>query len=276
MTFVFKFLSLLPLWLLHSLGWVLGWAAFLASGVYRKRFLDNVRQAQVPAAGWRPAVGEAGKLVMELPRLWLGRPVPVQWRGQAHMEGALASGKGLILLSPHLGSFEVGGQSYGELFGQTGHPMTALFRPPRQAWLRDVMVASRTRPGLMMAPTTLAGVRQLIKALKRGQTIALLPDQVPPDGQGVWVPFFSRDAYTMTLSARLALQSGAVVLTAWGERLSWGRGFVVHIAPLGLELSGDVDQATAQINRAMEALIAAAPAQYLWGYARYKRPRDAE
>jgi Kdo2-lipid IVA lauroyltransferase/acyltransferase len=65
-------------------------------------------------------------------------------------------------------------------------------------------------------------------------------------------------------------------LTAWGERLSWGRGFVVHIAPLGLELSGDVDQATAQINRAMEALIAAAPAQYLWGYARYKRPRDAE
>ena len=276
MTFVFKFLSLLPLWLLHSLGWVLGWGAFLASAVYRKRFLDNVRQAQVPAAGWRPAVGEAGKLVMELPRLWLGRPVPVQWRGQVHMEAALASGKGLIFLSPHLGSFEVGGRSYGELFGQSGHPMTALFRPPRQAWLLEVMVASRTRPGLMMAPTTLAGVRQLIKALKRGQTIALLPDQVPPEGQGVWVPFFGRDAYTMTLSARLALQTGAVVLTAWGERLSWGRGFVVHVAPLGVELSGDVNAATAQINLAMEALVAAAPAQYLWGYARYKRPRDAE
>jgi KDO2-lipid IV(A) lauroyltransferase len=276
MTFVFKFLSLLPLWLLHGLGWVLGWAAFLASTVYRKRFLDNVRQAQVPAAGWRPAVGEAGKLVMELPRLWLGHPVPVQWRGQAQMEAALASGKGLILLSPHLGSFEVGGQSYGELFGQGKHPMTALFRPPRQAWLRDVMVASRTRPGLMMAPTTLAGVRQLIKALKRGQTIALLPDQVPPDGQGVWVPFLGRDAYTMTLSARLALQTGAVVLTAWGERLSWGRGFVVHVAPLGMELSGDVGQATVQINHAMEALIAASPAQYLWGYARYKHPRAAE
>jgi KDO2-lipid IV(A) lauroyltransferase len=92
----------------------------------------------------------------------------------------------------------------------------------------------------------------------------------------VWVPFLGRDAYTMTLSARLALQTGAVVLTAWGERLSWGRGFVVHVAPLGMELSGDVGQATVQINHAMEALIAASPAQYLWGYARYKHPRAAE
>lgn len=274
MPLVFKLLSLLPLWLLHGLGWVLGWLAFLGSGVYRRRFLDNVRLAGIGAAGWRPAVGEAGKLVAELPRLWQGAPVSLQWQGQEHIDEALTQGRGIVFLTPHLGCFEVTAQAYAARYGCAGHPMTVLFRPPRQAWLRDWVVASRARPGLMTAPTTLTGVKQLIKALKQGQSVGLLPDQVPPAGLGVWLPFFGRDAYTMTLSARLALQTGAVVLVAWGERLSWGRGYVVRVAPLETALSGSVEHAALQINRAMEALVLQSPNQYLWGYARYKQPRD--
>src|SRR5947209_4016330 len=82
---------------------------------------------------------------------------------------------------------------------------------------------------LAAAPTTLAGVKQLLKALKSGEAVALLPDQVPPQGQGVWAPFFGRPAYTMTLPARLALQANAVLLLARSERLALGRGYVVHI-----------------------------------------------
>jgi KDO2-lipid IV(A) lauroyltransferase len=77
----------------------------------------------------------------------------------------------------------------------------------------------------------------------------------------------------MTLSARLVSQTGATVLVAWGERLSWGSGYVVHVSHLGAELAQDVDVATAQINQAMESLIAPAASQYLWGYARYKAPK---
>jgi KDO2-lipid IV(A) lauroyltransferase len=77
----------------------------------------------------------------------------------------------------------------------------------------------------------------------------------------------------MTLSARLALQTGATVLVAWGERLPWGRGYVVRVMPLPLELSRDMAQAAAQINQAMESLILQKPQQYLWGYARYKTPK---
>ena len=274
MTLVFKLLSLLPLWLLHCLGWLLGWIAFLASGVYRRRFLENVRQAGVDGSGWHAAVGEAGKMAIELPRLWKGRPVDVQWQGMEHVEQAIARGHGIVFLTPHLGCFEVTAQAYAAKFGQSGHPMTVLFRPPRQAWLREWVVASRARPGLMTAPTTLAGVKQLIKALKQGQSVGLLPDQVPPVGQGVWLPFFGRDAYTMTLSARLALQTGAEVLVAWGERLSWGRGYKVHVSSLGLALPPTVEAASLEINRAMEALVRQSPGQYLWGYARYKAPRD--
>lgn len=270
----FKVFSTLPLWLVHGLGWGLGWLVFAASGVYRRRFLANTRQAGIAWRQWRAAVGESGKLVAELPRLWFGQRVSVQWQGVEHVEAALALGRGVLFLTPHLGCFEITAQAYAQRFGQTDQPLTALFRPPRQPWLRAVVASARARPGMVMAPTTLAGVKQMIKALKRGQAVGLLPDQVPPLGMGVWTPFFGREAYTMTLSARLAQQTGAAIVLAWGERLSWGRGYRVHFKPMLASLPSDAGLAAALINREMEALIRSAPQQYLWGYARYKQPRQ--
>jgi KDO2-lipid IV(A) lauroyltransferase len=274
MTLLFRLLSHLPLWSLHALGWLLGWIAFLASSDYRRRFLENVALAGVARSQWLAAVGASGHLIAELPRLWMGRAVPFSWDGAEHVEAALAAQRGIVFLTPHLGCFEVTAQAYAARFGANGQPMTVLFRPPRKRWLREVVMQSRHRPGLVTAPTTLAGVKQLIKALKQGQCVGLLPDQVPPEGLGVWAPFFGKPAYTMTLSARLALQTGATVLVAWGERLSWGRGFVIHVQPLAQLLSPDMAQAATQINHAMEGLIVQKPQQYLWGYARYKRPKE--
>lgn len=274
MTVLFRLLSHLPLWLLHGVGWSLGWLSFLVSGTYRRRFLDNAALAGVNAANWMQAVGESGKLVAELPRLWMGPPVRVSWDGLQYVEAALVSKTGIVFLTPHLGCFEITAQAYAARFGVHGQPMTVLFRPPRKAWLQQVVAASRTRPGMDAAPTTLAGVKQLIKALKNGRCVGLLPDQVPPEGMGVWAAFFGKPAYTMTLSARLALQTGATVLVAWGERVSWGRGYVVHVAPLSENLSADMAEAASQINHAMESLVMQKPSQYLWGYARYKAPRS--
>jgi KDO2-lipid IV(A) lauroyltransferase len=184
-----------------------------------------------------------------------------------------------------LGCFEIAAQAYSERFGQT-HPMTALYRPARQAWLAALEGRVRARPGLFTAPTNLAGVRQMLKALQRGHCVGLLPDQVPPLRQGVWAPFFGKPAYTMTLSSRLARQTGAVTLLAWGERLSWGRGYVVHVLPFVSALLVPEEQVepreakgalaaeldTTELNRALEALVRQHPEQYLWGYARYKAP----
>ncbi|MBK9238187.1 MAG: lysophospholipid acyltransferase family protein [Rhodoferax sp.] len=274
MTTVFKFLSILPLWLVHGLGGGAGWLVFLSSGVYRQRFLDNARQAGLGWRQWAPAVAAAGRMVAELPRLWLGSPVPVFWQGAELVDAALLRAKGVVFLTPHLGCFEVTAQAYAQRYGQTQQPMTVLFRPPRKAWLREVVSRARGRPGLSTAPTTMAGVKQMVKALKLGQSLGLLPDQVPPSGMGVWAPFFGRDAYTMTLSARLARQADATVLLAWGERLSWGRGFAVHFQPLDQALASDATVAATQINAAMEQLVMTCPQQYLWAYARYKQPRQ--
>lgn len=220
-------------------------------------------------------------MVMELPFLWLrpdSRPLASFTRieGAELVEAAHAGGRGLLLLTPHLGCFEICAQAYAERFAAQYGPITVLYRPAKQPWLREVMEGSRARPGLATAPASLAGVRQMIRALRRGETVGLLPDQVPPEGMGEWAPFFGRDAYTMTLAARLAQQTGAVVLLIWGERLADGQGYVVRLQPMPEALPADTAaqaESAAIVNRAMEALIRQRPQQYLWGYHRYKVPR---
>jgi KDO2-lipid IV(A) lauroyltransferase len=279
-----RWLARRPLWFLHACGAVLGWLAYALSPSYRRRLRENAARAGVSVAERRASVAEAGRLVAELPRLWLrprGQPIedPVHWEGEALLERLLEENRGLVLLTPHMGSFEVAAQAYAERYGAR-QPMTVLYRPARKRWLRTLEATARARPALATAPATLPGVRQMLRALKRGETLGLLPDQVPPDGQGVWAPFFGQPAYTMTLAARLVRQTGAAIAVAWCERLPRGRGYVVRVSPLVESLpatpAGDTagDEADAAvINRALEALIRQRPAQYLWGYARYKPPR---
>ena len=273
MPVVFRFFSAFPLWLLHSIGCVLGWVAFAASGVYRKRFLANAALAGYSFAQVRAAVGHAGRMVAELPRLWLGAPVPVRIEGEPCVEQAWAAGRGVIFLTPHLGCFEMSAQAIATRWSAQQGPITVLYRPARQAWLAKVMETARNRPGMQAVPTTLAGVRQMIKALRRGEAVGLLPDQVPPEGLGVWSPVFGKPAYTMTLAARLALQTGATVLLVRCEREPMGRGFVMYAEPLPQPLDADLETAVRQINEAMEHVIRQCPGQYLWGYGRYKQPR---
>ncbi len=265
---LFRVFALLPLPLLHAAGTALGWVSFLASATYRQRFVANARQAGYSVAQVRAAIGEAGKLVAEVPRLWLGRATFIEWEGEALIDAARAQGRGIVFLTPHLGCFEATAQGYAARYGL----VTVLYRPARKAWLRDLVDTSRARANLATAPTTLAGVKQMVRALRAGEAVGLLPDQVPPAGQGVWAPFFGQAAYTMTLSARLAQQGDTVLLLIWGERLSWGRGFRIHVRAWPGELAADPRVAAGQVNAAMERLIRECPAQYLWGYARYKQP----
>ena len=275
-----RWLARLPLWLLHGCGALLGWLAYALSPSYRRQLCENAARAGVSVAERRASVAEAGRMVTELPRLWLrprGRAIedPVHWEGETLLERLLDENRGLVLLTPHMGSFEVAAQAYAQKYGAR-QPMTVLYRPARKPWLRTLEETARARPALATAPATLPGVRQMLRALKRGETLGLLPDQVPPEGQGVWAPFFGRPAYTMTLAARLVRQTGAAIAVAWCERLPRGRGYVVRVLPLAEPLpaipAGDEADA-AVINRALEGVIRQRPAQYLWGYARYKPPR---
>ncbi|KQV85680.1 lysophospholipid acyltransferase family protein [Pelomonas sp. Root1237] len=282
MGWVFRLLSRLPLALLHALGALLGWVVYFASGTYRRRFQANVAQAGVAWSEARPAIAAAGRMAAELPWLWVatrGKPLgdKLQWEGGELITAALAEKRGLVMLTPHMGCFEICAQAIAERFTTPESPITVLYRPARQASLREVMAGSRERPGLATAPASLAGVRQMIRALRKGEVIGLLPDQVPPDGLGVWAPFFGKPAYTMTLAARLVQQTGASLLLIWGERLPGGEGFVVHVLPApAIPAEASNEAAAALVNGAMESLIRRAPGQYLWGYHRYKQPRGLD
>ena len=280
---LFRWLARRPLWLLHAVGALLGWLTFCLSPTYRRRFRENVQQAGVSAAAARPAIAQAGRLVMESPFLWMrpaGEPIrpPVAWSGDELVAQAYAQGRGIVYLTPHLGSFEITAQALAERFATEFGPLTVLYRPARKPLLRELMDGARERPGIATAPASLAGVRLMIRALRRGEAVGLLPDQVPPDGMGVWAPFFGKPAYTMTLAARLIQQTGAVPLLIWGDRLPRGAGFAVRISALNAQLpEGSDESAQAEsarlINQAMERLVLERPGQYLWGYNRYKQPR---
>jgi KDO2-lipid IV(A) lauroyltransferase len=256
----------------------MGWAVWWLSPRYRATFRANVAQAGLAFEAARPAIAEAGRFVAELPKLWM-RPhdqsclALVQVHGQAHAEAAFAAGHGVIFFAPHAGSFELAPQALAELYG----PVTAMYRPARQAWLARLMQSSRLRPGLLAVPANLSGIRQMHRALKANGAVALLTDQVPPEGLGVWASFFGKPAYTMTLAARLALQSGAVMLPVRTLRLPRGQGYSLEILPPVAGLNTlpppDLQQAVSLVNQAIEVLILSQPGQYLWGYARYKTPR---
>ena len=278
MFWLFRFFSIWPLAALHAVGGALGWAVWLLSPGYRQRFRDNCAQAGVPFEVAKPAIAEAGRFVAELPKLWL-RPfnesclANVQMLGQEHAAQAFAQGKGVIFFGPHCGSFELGPQALAEVFGPQHGAITAIYRPARQPALAAIELATRQRPQLKVLPASLSAIKAMHKALKANQSVALLTDQVPPEGLGIWAQFFGKSAYTMTLAARLAIQSGAALLPVSCERLPKGLGYIVKIRP-AVELQSDLLQTVTQINQAIETIVLSQPGQYLWGYGRYKAPRQ--
>jgi KDO2-lipid IV(A) lauroyltransferase len=168
-----------------------------------------------------------------------------------------------------MGCFEVTAQ-----YAATLMPITVLYRPPKLGWLEPLMLEGRSRPNVHLVPADVSGVRAVFKALKEGEAVGFLPDQVPSEGEGDWAEFFGRPAYTMTLAAKLAERESVACFLAFGRRLPRGGGYVIVVRPLPAPLPGE--RATRRLNRALEDLVRECPGQYLWSYNRYKVPKGAK
>ncbi len=266
----------LPLVVAQAIGWLLGWLMYAASPRYRRHLRENLE-----AAGYaddtrvrREAIATAGRLLTELPALWLRPHADVaglvrEVSGLELIDQARAAGHGVVFLTPHLGCFEISAQ-YGSLL----FPMTIMYRAPKLAWLEPYMLKGRERPGVRLATADLNGVRDLLLALRRHEAIGILPDQVPGEGEGEWAEFFGRPAYTMTLVPKLAARKDVACLIAFAKRLPRGRGYTISLRALAEARPGETQ--TRRLNRAIEDVIRECPGQYLWGYNRYKIPAGAE
>ncbi|HTT13866.1 MAG TPA: lysophospholipid acyltransferase family protein [Burkholderiaceae bacterium] len=276
-----RLIARLPLGWVHALGGWLGLAVYALSPTYRRRLRANLARAGFDVDALCLACArEAGKQAVETAWVWL-RPAAdlravMQVVDGAVEREAIASGRPVIYLTPHLGCFEITAQYCVLNAWQPPRSLTALYRIPRKEILRPLVELGRTRNGVELAPASLGGVRQLLRALKRGNAVGILPDQVPSAGDGVWVPFFGRAAYTMTLPGKLAHAANAIVLFIFGERVragsGTGAGFRIHFHALSAPLSGEAERDARQINLDLEHVIRTCPTQYLWGYNRYKRP----
>lgn len=273
--FFSKLLALLPLPIIHQVAKGLGWGLYFfdkkSAAIQRSNILQSglCHEEDTIKRLIRANISETGKSLLESLAIWGKSESELSTlvkgiSGWADVEAALSSGKGLIFLTPHLGCFEMTSIYYGSKY-----PVTVLYRPPKLKFLRALIIKGRSRTGVTLAEANANGVRKLMQALKRGEAIGILPDQIPAEGEGEWADFFGKPAYTMTLASKLAEKTGANVMMVFGERLSDGKGYHIHFNKV------DSIATPALLNKAIEHQVVQKPEQYLWQYNRYKARRHA-
>ena len=273
-----RLLARLPLSWIHAAGSALGWFVYLASPTYSARMRENLlrsglwdSEAEFERILKRNVV-ESGKGALELIPVWFltkdrAAKFIVSDASLELIARATARG-GILYLTPHLGCPDMAAICVSQ-----HRPLTVLYRPPKVKMLQPLIEAGRRSERVSLAPTNLHGVRLLLKALKRGDSIGILPDQAPSMGEGAWTEFFGRPAYTMTLVGRLVESTGATVIMTFARRLPGGAGYAFEAAEVEGPFEGP--QGVRRLNAAVEQMVARCPEQYLWAYNRFKVPAGA-
>ena len=270
-----RMIGLLPRPLLQVLGRLFGLWLFYARSKSRRITEINLARcfpknnARINHRLTRESLIATCQTALETPAVWCkdGKRL-LTWIdnrfGEAHLKAAIADDKGVLLLIPHIGNWEL----YNAFYAQTVGQLTALFKPPKQKAMARIIERVRMRYGNQMVPTTPRGLARLFKVLKQGGTVAVLPDQVPE--VGLFVPFFGQAAFTDRLAHRLALKSGATPVLVALIRNARGR-FDVHYQPVPDLGQEDEVMALTALNAAVEALVRQYPTQYQWEYKRFKK-----
>ncbi len=189
--------------------------------------------------------------------------------GLSHLHQALASGRGVLLLTGHFSALELGARFL------TAHcRFHAMYRPHSNAFYQSVMRQARERRSGLPAITQ-NDIRNTVRALRRGEAVWYAPDQ-NYGRQSVFVPFFGIPALTITATSRLAQMSDALVLPYFARRLTDGRYRLTILPPLTDFPTADVAADAARINALLEGWIRQVPEQYFWVHRRFKSRPEGE
>jgi KDO2-lipid IV(A) lauroyltransferase len=183
------------------------------------------------------------------------------------LQQALDHQRGILVLVPHFGNWEL----FALYFGR--YQFMALYDPPGIEAIDRMIRESRQRTGAVLLPIDGRGIREVLRSLKLGKPVSILPDQVPARSAGVYAPFFGRPALTMTFVHRLVRNTDPLVVL--GSCTRRDDGFTIAFEPLPEAVaSEDVETSAAAMNAAIEKLVRRDPAQYQWEYKRFKRPPE--
>ncbi|MCH7815112.1 MAG: lysophospholipid acyltransferase family protein [Proteobacteria bacterium] len=268
----------LPLSWLHALGAACGYCLVLIPNRARDTTRKNLRACFPQKSDdeisllTRKSLQNTACTAFEMGKAWLlpvnkTRSLVTQTEGIELFQQALKSGEGVILLAPHLSNFEIFG-----IYIAKDIESTFLYQPPKIPALDSLLQRTRSRGGIKLAPTNRKGVAQLLTALKNGELVGVLPDQVPTDEGGIYAPFFGEQALTMTLVSKLVRRKKVRVFCGYAERLPKARGFKVIVIEADQAIySEDLETSVAGLNKTIEQCVERALTQYQWEYKRFRR-----
>lgn len=271
-----RLLSLLPLAATDRLGVVLGWLAWYLPSRRHSVIESNLAIAFPDRSDLerrrlhRRHLVEMARLVLESGAVWYWSKDRIRRHiqrvdGREHLDRARASGKGFLMVSAHLGNWEI-----LNLWASIEMPVVCLYKQPSDPRLDPVIRRSRERFGGRLVASGSPAMRRILEQLRHGGGVGLMIDQQPKQGEGVFAPFFDRPALTMTLVNRLACHTGCPVLLINTRRLGRGRGWSVSITPADDRIAdADPLQSIRSLHAWLEDAIRANPAQYLWSYKRF-------
>ncbi|HET8800818.1 MAG TPA: lysophospholipid acyltransferase family protein [Marinobacter sp.] len=261
---------------LGSLAWRLGGRSVDTTRKNLRACYPGLSEAEIETLG-RKSLQETGATALEIPLMWewpvercLGLIREIE--GEALLERYQAGDRGLLLLAPHLGNWELTG-----LFFASRYQMAALYSPPNQPGFEAYMKRVRSRSGSELVATDRRGIARLFSILREGGVVGILPDQTPRQEGGEFAPFFGIPTITMTLASKLIQKTGATPLVTYAQRLPNGEGFriVIRETDAGMD-SPDLTTSLTALNHAVEQCINNAPEQYQWEYKRFRRTAPGE
>jgi len=281
---LFRLIALLPLSVLQAIGSFAAWLLWVSGSSRQRTALTNVARCfpELPPAEQRRRAREALRheitTFIETPMVWLGADAKVrglvrEYRGLEVFDAAMKPGKGMLLLTLHQGNFEAGAIPLSAQYRLAG-----IYKPQKGA-LNDLSVAGRSRYSGILVPAVGGNVgAQLLGLMAKGYGCYVMPDQDPPEGRGVFAPFFGIAAHTPTLVHRIVKAGPDVpIVLMWVERLPRAQGFVVHFrAPSPGLRDPDPAKSAAALNADLEEFVRSCPAQYWWGYKRFRRRPPGE
>jgi KDO2-lipid IV(A) lauroyltransferase len=274
---IFKLLARLPLWASRALGSMVGYLMWVGDSRSARVTMKNLELCfpELSLAERRflarQSLVETGKTAAEAAAIWRNSWAWLQRRivtveGEELLRAELAKGKGLLVLAPHHGNWEVVAPYLASIA-----PLTAMYQPLKSAEMDALVLSGRSKLDISMAPTNRKGVMMLFKALQQGTIVGILPDQVPDkEAAGGIAPFFGQPALTIGLIHGLIQRTGCRVVSVFAQRVEGG--FIMKVLDVDPAIYSETEQESlAGLNASVEACVRCAPAQYQWEYKRFGR-----
>ncbi|MGF6283816.1 KDO2-lipid IV(A) lauroyltransferase [Pseudomonas sp. BT76 TE3572] len=278
-----RLFALLPWRAVQAVGSAIGW--FMWKTPNRSRDVVRINLAKcfpdMDAAEREQLVGQSlkdiGKSLTESACAWIWpaqRSIDLvrEVEGLEVLRDALASGKGVVGITSHLGNWEV----LNHFYCNQCKPII-FYRPPKLKAVDDLLRQQRVQLGNRVAASTKEGILSVIKEVRKGGAVGIPADPEPSESAGIFVPFFATQALTSKFVPNMLAGGKAVGVFLHALRLPDGSGYkvILEAAPEAM-YSTDTETSCAAMSQVVERYVRAYPSQYMWSMKRFKKRPPGE